>query len=196
MTSKPSATVKQFLKPAKDKTDDEHIYANNPAPYPSSNRPQPAGRSSIDSAAPVAEPAALEEADSFDDDGDDDGPVYGNVANVYAVFKASKPELDAVQKCLVDRLASTNLQNEFRVRDHYCYADDNCVYHNEVLALFSSSSSFSPEGRPGMYDVSLLSGISGLSFDPPFLSVLQRVLNSATSSDCIKAWYSVSLTAE
>ena len=117
MTSKPSATVKPFLRPAKDKTNDEHIYANNPVPYSSSNRPQPAGRSSIDSAAPVAEPAALEEADSFDDDGDDDGPVYGNVANVYAVFKASKPELDAVQKCLVDRLASTNLQNEFGVRD-------------------------------------------------------------------------------
>ena len=29
-----------------------------------------------------------------------------------------------------------------------------------------------PEGRPGMFDVSLLSGISGLSFDSPFLSPL------------------------
>ena len=27
-----------------------------------------------------------------------------------------------------------------------------------------------PEGRPGMSDVTLLSGISGLSFDSPFLS--------------------------
>ena len=30
----------------------------------------------------------------------------------------------------------------------------------------------SPEGRPGMFDVSLLSGISGLSFYIPFLSPL------------------------
>ena len=29
-----------------------------------------------------------------------------------------------------------------------------------------------PEGRPGMSDVTLLSGISGLSFDSPFLSPL------------------------
>ena len=29
-----------------------------------------------------------------------------------------------------------------------------------------------PEGRPGMSDVPLLSGISGLSFDAPFLSPL------------------------
>ena len=29
---------------------------------------------------------------------------------------------------------------------------------------------FCPEGRPGMSDVILLSGISGLSFDSPFLS--------------------------
>ena len=91
----------------------------------------------------------MEEADSFDDNGDDDGPVYGNVGNVYAVLKASKPQLDAVQKCLVDRLASTNLQNELGVRDHYCYADDNCVYHNEVLALFFFLILFLPRRKAG-----------------------------------------------
>ena len=31
---------------------------------------------------------------------------------------------------------------------------------------------FPPKGRPGMSDVTLLSGISGLAFDSPFLSPL------------------------
>ena len=35
-----------------------------------------------------------------------------------------------------------------------------------------------PDGRPGMSDVSLLSGISGLSFDSPFLSPLLFFLPS------------------
>ena len=34
-----------------------------------------------------------------------------------------------------------------------------------------------PKGRPGMSDVSLLSGISGLSFDSPFLSPLSLSLS-------------------
>ena len=40
------------------------------------------------------------------------------------------------------------------------------------------SSSLVPEGRPGMSDVNLLSGISGLSFDSPFLSPLLFFLPS------------------
>ena len=41
------------------------------------------------------------------------------------------------------------------------------------LFLFVCLSSFVyPEGRPGMSDLTLLSGISGLSFESPFLSCL------------------------
>ena len=44
--------------------------------------------------------------------------------------------------------------------------------HSLSLSLSLSRSSSPPEGRPGMSDVSLLSRISGLSFDSPFLSPL------------------------
>ena len=40
------------------------------------------------------------------------------------------------------------------------------------------SEKFHPEGRPAMSDVSLRSGISGLSFDSPFLSPLLFVFLS------------------
>ena len=40
------------------------------------------------------------------------------------------------------------------------------------LSFTCTFSLSSPEGRPGMSDVTLLSGISGLSFDSPFLSPL------------------------
>ena len=42
----------------------------------------------------------------------------------------------------------------------------------EIFSDFQTMKNFvfwTPEGRPGMSDVSLLSGISGLSFDPIFL---------------------------
>ena len=45
-----------------------------------------------------------------------------------------------------------------------------CYCNTIFKATFSSLRA--PEGRPGMSDVLLLSGISGLSFDSPFLSPL------------------------
>ena len=44
----------------------------------------------------------------------DDRHVYGNDDdNMYATFKATKPQLDTVQQYLVDRLASGTLKQEF-----------------------------------------------------------------------------------
>ena len=44
----------------------------------------------------------------------DDRNVYGNDDdNMYATFKARKPQLDTVQQYLVDRLASGTLKQEF-----------------------------------------------------------------------------------
>ena len=41
-----------------------------------------------------------------------------------------------------------------------------------VIKLWGGIWPIYPEGRPGMSDISPLSGISGLSFDSPFLSLL------------------------
>ena len=55
-----------------------------------------------------------------------------------------------------------------------CYCYSVFVYLFVVLFLF-----LPPEGRSGMSDVTLLSGISGLSFDSPFLSPLLFFLPSS-----------------
>ncbi|XP_070184035.1 receptor-type tyrosine-protein phosphatase epsilon-like [Littorina saxatilis] len=121
-TAKPSVAVKPFIQPKKTKTensnaeDSQHIYANAPTttaqsiPATTTNPPRQAELTQTSDTAP--EPQSTEE----DDEGalDDEAPVYGNVGNVYAMFKASKPELDRVQKYLVDKLASERLREEFR----------------------------------------------------------------------------------
>ena len=112
---KPSAVVSPFVQSANGKGNGENIYANNPAASsPPSNPPQQSQDNGAGPAAPEQEPAALEE----DTSADDDGPLYGNVGNVYAIFKATRPELDRVQKYLVDRLASAELHVEFEVSEH------------------------------------------------------------------------------
>ena len=54
-----------------------------------------------------------------------------------------------------------------------------------IFANQSSSRLPNAEGRPGVSDVSLLSGISGLSFDSPFLSPLLFFLPSPSCSFCL-----------
>ena len=51
---------------------------------------------------------------------------------------------------------------------HICFVEET----GEQILFSNLYLLQSPEGRPGMSDVSLLSGISGLSFDSPFLSPL------------------------
>ena len=55
-----------------------------------------------------------------------------------------------------------------------------CLYSVLFFSLVfgCKTPSYLPEGRPGMSDVTLLSGISGLSFDSPFLSPLLFFLPS------------------
>ncbi|XP_025107901.1 cell death abnormality protein 1-like isoform X2 [Pomacea canaliculata] len=51
--------------------------------------------------------------DERGDDDDDDDDVYTN-DSLYATFRASSPQLDRVQRALVDRLASDQLPEEFK----------------------------------------------------------------------------------
>ena len=60
---------------------------------------------------------------------------------------------------------------------HYTALHYTTLHYNTSSSASSCSCS-SPKGRPGMSDVTLLSGISGLSFDSPFLSPVWFLLPS------------------
>lgn len=90
-----------------------------PKPAGAENQPKSRQNESLAEAALfVAKPAALtakrddvvEEVDAYPESGDEVSPED---SDVYAVFKAKQPKLDAVQKYLVDRLASGKLCEEF-----------------------------------------------------------------------------------
>lgn len=115
------------------------IYGNNPASTSSSSSSSTAAAAKASrTAATVAnfhvpdggletsnKPRKETSAELFDEDaaslaGEDidvngEDPVYGNVEkNLYAVFKASNPQLDSVQLYLLERLASDTLLSEFK----------------------------------------------------------------------------------
>ncbi|XP_070183169.1 receptor-type tyrosine-protein phosphatase epsilon-like [Littorina saxatilis] len=108
-SSKPSAAVKPMVakKPSGvvNQEDSGHIYYNTAdiaAHQQSTPAPQAAPAS-----APTQDPADYDEAT------EGDNVYYNNDEDVYASFKASQPKLDAVQKYLVDALASGKLKEEF-----------------------------------------------------------------------------------
>ena len=51
-----------------------------------------------------------------------------------------------------------------------------CIHIHRVMVILHIVNIITPEGMPGMSDVSLLSGISGLSFDSPFFLFLPSPL--------------------
>ena len=83
--------------------------------------------------------------------------------------------LPLIQTHTHTHLHSTELALLRNVRDILTASDTNQV---SILTLFDMSAAFdttdysNPEGRQGMFDVSPLSGISGLSFDSTLLSPL------------------------
>ncbi|XP_070183172.1 receptor-type tyrosine-protein phosphatase kappa-like [Littorina saxatilis] len=104
--SKPSAAVKPMVakKPSGvvNQEDSGHNTADVAAHQQSTPTPQAAQAS-----APTQDPADYDEAT------EGDNVYYNNDEDVYASFKASQPKLDAVQKYLVDALASGKLKEEF-----------------------------------------------------------------------------------
>ena len=76
----------------------------------STHSPPSPEQSESRSAPPTSNPDVEENGSSLADD----RHVYGNDDDdVYATFKARKPQLDTVQQYLVDRLASGTLKQEF-----------------------------------------------------------------------------------
>lgn len=72
--------------------------------------------------------------DERGDDDDDDDDVYTN-DNLYATFRASSPQLDRVQRALVDRLASDQLPEEFKVLNNY-------LFRLETVFMLKTSQNF------------------------------------------------------
>ena len=87
---------------------EDHVYANSSLATPAlTSHPPGAEREDREEHSPSEESQHAAGAGADDDaDADDD---------VYAIFKATKPELDRVQKYLVDRLASGELRDEIKV---------------------------------------------------------------------------------
>ncbi|XP_070193979.1 receptor-type tyrosine-protein phosphatase epsilon-like [Littorina saxatilis] len=108
-SSKPSAAVKPMVakKPSGvvNQEDSGHIYYNT-ADIATHQQSTPAPQAAPASA-PTQDPADYDEAT------EGDNMYYNNDEDVYASFKASQPKLDAVQKYLVDALASGKLKEEF-----------------------------------------------------------------------------------
>ncbi|XP_070193371.1 receptor-type tyrosine-protein phosphatase kappa-like isoform X2 [Littorina saxatilis] len=123
-TAKPSAAVKPFIKAKTTKTENanaeesHHIYANAPTtttlsvPTTATNPSRLPEQTTKCVTAP--EPQVTDDEEDDESTPMDEAPVYGNVGNVYAQFKATKPELDRIQKYLVGKLASGQLREEFR----------------------------------------------------------------------------------
>ncbi|KAK7102425.1 hypothetical protein V1264_020644 [Littorina saxatilis] len=129
-SSKPSAAVKPMVanKPSKgvNQEDSGHIYYNtaeisahqdSTSAAPASALTQSQGQAPASGPLPrpgspvstqqVADPADYDEGD------EGDNVYYNDDEDVYASFKATQPQLDAVQKYLVDALASGKLKEEF-----------------------------------------------------------------------------------
>ena len=64
-----------------------------------------------------------------------------------------------------------------------------CCYLDQMFIVTVTFNSSGPEGRPGMSDVFLLSGISGLSFDSPFLSPLLFFLHNPLALSVLSYFY-------
>ena len=92
---------------------EDHVYANSSLATPALTSRPPGGaeREGREERSPSEESQHAAGADA----GADADADAGADDDVYAVFKATKPELDRVQKYLVDRLASGELRDEIKV---------------------------------------------------------------------------------
>nr|KAG5697613.1 hypothetical protein BaRGS_001038 [Batillaria attramentaria] len=108
-TVKPSVAVQPtpFTPPKTNTSDSGHVYMNQPQQTPASNE-HPAG------SPPVAARTTEHHEMESDAASVDAFHVYQNEDDVYASFKATRPELDNVQRYLVDRLASGELRATFQ----------------------------------------------------------------------------------
>ncbi|KAK7102417.1 receptor-type tyrosine-protein phosphatase alpha-like [Littorina saxatilis] len=131
-STKLSAAVKPMVatKPSNGNNQEDagHIYYNTAdvsahiqsepakpaAPAPAST--QGKGQAPASGPPPRTPISTQQVADPADYD-EDDNVYYNDDGDVYASFKATQPKLDAVQKYLVDALASGNLKEEFATLD-------------------------------------------------------------------------------
>ena len=99
---------------------------------------------------------------------------------------------ESIQFARIQKLAVRQTVNSQALffKQYSCYLQNlgiTCIAYSflplhEMPDIFRHFMKCHPEGRRGMSDVFLLSGISGLSFDSPFLAPLLFCFSSAWSS--------------